>query len=103
MVTLRVFNFFPLVNRNDLWNDNYTLDVPSSSCTTTYVTTITTESSNCNCVHYSIATVICGVAVPLVIIILALIAYIVYLRNKKLSDYGSIPVTLITVEQPLLE
>ena len=92
------------MDRHDLWNDNYPVDVPSSSCTTTIVTTITTtDPSSCNCIQYTtIAVMICIVAVPLIMVIIGLIVYIVNLRKYKLSaKYDSIPES--PIDQPLLE
>ena len=62
--------------RYDLWNDGFVLDEPASST----CITVASDSSSCEC-HST--TIIVGIVVPLVVIIIALVAYIIWAATKR--------------------
>ena len=69
------------MRRHDLWNDGYAVDVTSStsSCPTT-------TCSTCTCTTYNITAIVCGITIPLVSIIIALVVVIIMLYRQKKAE-----------------
>lgn len=62
----------------DLWNDGNTLDTPATD-------TCIESTAACDCQELNIVAIVCGIAIPLIIIIVALAAYIYVLRQPTSS------------------